>query len=753
LSLIEAYGFEQLGVCVVPSPFKRGNFDQRGRQRISRKVNACVLCLLLSIVVKAQDSPVRRVAILYENGTSYPATELVDDAIQESLRSSGQRVQIYREYMETSLFPDPADQKHFRESFLRRYTDRKPDVFITMGSGPLKFMSAVHDEYFPGIPTVFSVPNGAERDSQLGADFTGVTRELRAAETVNAALKLLPDTKHIFVIAGSGRFEKQQLSDVQRQLRLLKDRVEINTVEDLKLSELQGRLSRLPSHSIVLFTSFSRDPVGTPVTSRETGPLVSNAANAPVFVLFDVYLNHGEVGGDVCNIADQGRVAGNMAMRILNGEKASGIPRAVAANSYVFDLRAMHRWGLKVRDLPPGSLLLNRPVNIWEAYKRYIVLGVLLLLLESLLILALLRNQLRRKRAETELSETYERLRLALNSAKSIAWELRIHTRKVRLFGDMKNVFGNQSAVLEGELRKFRHHVYRPDRSSLRGRLVQAIRSGEAFRAEFRLIREDGSLRWIAMRGALTNSKDEGSRAIRGIAIDITDLKAAEEALTSLSGRLITSQEDERRRIAREIHDDCGQVIAVLSIDLQHLSDKLFVQDQHVAQQVHDIRMRLNEIGNGLRSLSHSLHSSTLELIGLVGGLRSLCDEFTHKHALNVTFSESDVPAAVPVGVALCLFRITQEALQNSKKHGKAKRVEVSLRFTAGDLRLRISDDGVGFDPLALSQNAGIGLRSMEERLRLIGGRLEVLSQRGRGTRISASVPYQLATVIRQRLA
>ena len=155
---------------------------------------------------------------------------------------------------------------------------------------------------------------------------------------------------------------------------------------------------------------------GTEYKSNEIGPLVAAAANAPVFSLYDVFLNHGEVGGYLSNLNEQGKVAGGMALRILRGEKPQDIPRVKGVNTYMFDWRAVKRWGLKESEIPPGSIILNRQPTVWESYKGYIIGGISLILLEALLISGLLWQRARRRKVETDLVVTNDRLRLALEA-------------------------------------------------------------------------------------------------------------------------------------------------------------------------------------------------------------------------------------------------------------------------------------------------------------------------------------------------
>ena len=227
--------------------------------------------------------------------------------------------------------------------------------------------------------------------------------------------------------------------------------------------------------------------------------------------------------------------------------------------------------------------------------------------------------------------------------------------------------------------------------------------------------------------------------------VDITERKLAEEALSNVNQRLIEAQEVERTRIARELHDDFSQRLALQGISLAQLWKKMPASEVEERARVHDLWTRNQDISSDIHSLSHQLHSSKLEYSGLVPALRGLCEEMSSNAKIQVEFTECGVSFEIPKAVALCLFRIAQEALNNVAKHSQAKRARAELLGEDNEIRLRIVDAGVGFDPASRNANAGIGLVSMRERLRLVGGRLSVQSAPMNGTEILAEVPLSVS--------
>jgi signal transduction histidine kinase len=227
---------------------------------------------------------------------------------------------------------------------------------------------------------------------------------------------------------------------------------------------------------------------------------------------------------------------------------------------------------------------------------------------------------------------------------------------------------------------------------------------------------------------------------------DITHRKHAEEALVSLSGRLIEAQDEERKRIAREIHDDYSQRVAMLALELEQLADDVGDSSGETSQKFHDLFDRVSELGADLHSLSHRLHSSTLESLGLLVGLEALCKVFAKQQGMQVDFVHENIPRGVPADAALCMFRITQEALRNTKRHSGANRAEVRLEQLEGRLHLSVSDCGTGFNSNNPPAERGIGIHSMEERLRLLGGELQIQLRPMEGTRIDAWLPLKMAS-------
>ena len=226
-----------------------------------------------------------------------------------------------------------------------------------------------------------------------------------------------------------------------------------------------------------------------------------------------------------------------------------------------------------------------------------------------------------------------------------------------------------------------------------------------------------------------------------GMVADVTERKLAEEALSRVGGRLIEAHEEERSRIARDLHDDIGQRLALVVNQLDGLEKDLPDSAEETRTRLHELGKRTTEISADVQAMSHHLHSAKLKYLGIAAAAKSFCQEFSEKQKVEIDFTHVDIPRIVPEGISLCLFRVLQEALQNALKHSGVRHFEVELRGVSDGIHLTVRDSGLGFDPEGVTNNRGLGLISMQERVNLVKGIFSIDSQPERGTTIHVRLP------------
>lgn len=356
-----------------------------------------------------------------------------------------------------------------------------------------------------------------------------------------------------------------------------------------------------------------------------------------------------------------------------------------------------------------------------------------------------IRDITERRKIVDALRESERRFRLVANSAPVLIWKSGT---------DKQCTYFNQPWLdftgrpIEAELGDgWSEGVHPEDLHNCLDTYNKAFDQRRPFRMEYRLRRRDGQYRWILDTGVPRYNSDGSFAGYIGSAVDITDHKKAAEALSSVNQRLIEAQEQERRRIARELHDDINQRLTLVAIDLQKLG-KTATRDSlsDFLNKVSQLFDSLTEISQDVQALSHRLHSSKLEVLGVVAAMKAFCQELSEQQKVEITFLHDNMPESLPEAISLCLFRILQEGLQNAVRHSGVKGFEVRLESTANEVELMIRDQGKGFDPEAIESNRGLGLVSMRERAALAGGKISITSKLKKGTEVRVLVPVASKT-------
>jgi PAS domain S-box-containing protein len=272
--------------------------------------------------------------------------------------------------------------------------------------------------------------------------------------------------------------------------------------------------------------------------------------------------------------------------------------------------------------------------------------------------------------------------------------------------------------------------------------LFQELRAGliDHYSLEKRYVRKDGSRLWGRLNVSLLKNGDKEFPLVFAFVEDITQRKQAEEGLATFSRRLIEVQDQERARVARDLHDHIGQRVALLSVHLEQLKTDVLGSPVEIISQVDELLTQMSQVAADVQTLSHELHPPRLEYLGIAAAMKAFCTDFSQRQQVETDFTHEDVPRNVPPEISLCLFRVLQEALHNAAKHSGVHRFEVRLHGASDGIELTVSDAGLGFDPITAKNGLGLGLVSMEERLQLVKGTFSIESQPQRGTTIRARV-------------
>jgi PAS domain S-box-containing protein len=352
-----------------------------------------------------------------------------------------------------------------------------------------------------------------------------------------------------------------------------------------------------------------------------------------------------------------------------------------------------------------------------------------------------------RKQAEDAMRESEERFRLVSNTAPVLIW-MAGTDKLCTYFNKPWLDFSGRS--LSAELGNgWAQGVHAEDLQRCLETYTQAFDRREKFNMEYRLRRHDGEYRWVVDIGVPRFNADHSFAGYIGSCIDVTERKLAEEALSSVSSRLIQAQELERTRIARDLHDDINQRLALLAVALEELRADMPDSSGEILGRMDHLQKHTSEIATDIQALSHELHSPKLEYLGIVVAMRGFCQEFGEKQKLEIDFKSHDLPSPVPSDVSLCLFRVLQEALHNAAKHSRSPRFAVQVRGIPGEIHLTVSDTGVGFDLAAAIKGRGLGLISMQERVRLVNGTISIASKLMHGTEISVRVPLAVTPQVK----
>jgi PAS domain S-box-containing protein len=695
----------------------------------------CVLAAFAQVCSAAAQAAPKNVLVLYSftDRKAQDDLEILKSATRSRMDTA---VDFHVEYLGSARFDAPGYEKAVTESLASVYGGKKIDLVIAVFYPALRFAVDHRQEIFPDTPIVFSsVPPKRLEGQKPWPGVTGVTMDVDLEGTIDLALRLQPDTTNAAVVVGSGETDRYWGAVINQALRRRQPKLNVIDLPGLATDQLLKRVSALPPRTIVFFQAIPDEEAQPVVGSYEI--VTTIAQRFPTYCFINRCLGHGVIGGSYPDSVEQEKDAGELAARILSGERPEDIPVVQGPPALVHvDWRQLMRWQFAESALLPGAVISYRQPSAWQRYAKYVGAVLLLILVQAILIVGLLWQRARNRKADMRLRESEKRFRLVADTTPALIWMCDSKGTVTYLNDRWSDFTGGDVAPGLGDI--WSAFIHPDDVQSVKAANARALEQQQGYSKEYRLRQHDGVYRWMLDIAAPRVNEDGSFAGFVGSAADITDQKLAQEALEKIGGKLIEAQEEERSRIARELHDDICQRLALLSMELEQANRG---SNSGRSPKLDEIRRHCAEIAVDVQALSHKLHSSKLEYLGLAPAIRSYCREFSQQHDVNVQFAAEDVPDFLPRDISLSLFRVTQEALQNALKHSGIKQFSVVLRGSGNGIQLEVSDLGAGFDVEGAKLDRGLGLVSMQERAHLVRGTFSIESAENSGTRILVRVP------------
>ena len=689
--------------------------------------------------------PPKRVLVFVPNDRPRPATLAFLKGMESQLFSSGASgdVTILPEYVGTTL-PPPDYPEKLRAWIAYKHGSQNFDVIVAVERDAMAMAKGLRRQFWPTAPMIFAItsdPNSPAPEAQ--EDMTGIIIEQDDIDTLRSALQLVPGTEHVVLMEGSSFPDKENNRRIVAAFRASLPDLDIIEIQNVTLAEAKMRVSALPANSILYLGSFLFDREGRFVTAPRLSRELAPVANRPTFQRWDFAVGDGSVGGSVTAMERAGAVAGQQIRRILSGARTEDLPVLHVTPSYVVDWRELQRWGIPLSRIPKVAEVRFKPGSVWKDHAEAASLAVVGGLAQAALIIFLLFERRRRRQSQKQLGSANERLGLAMRAGRVGGWEWDLESGRNRWFGETHALLGITPEATSGSVPEFQERVHPEDRARLHDAIEAARLNRTELNEEFRVIWPDGTVHWLRSQGSFLHGVSGEPQRMLGISVDITERKRAEEALAGVSQSLVEAEEQERARISRELHDNTNQRLALLALRIDQLKNDLPEQTAELHCRVDELWQYTVETSNEIRALAHELHPPGLEYVGLVAAAKEFCQKFGEQQKVQIDWQAHDVPSHLPSDISLCLFRVLQEASQNSAKHSGAKQFKVQLWRTWREIHLTVSDSGVGFHPEAERESRGLGLTSMQERVRLLKGTFSIESKPRCGTTIYVRLPLR----------
>ena len=697
--------------------------------------------LLALTAVSATAAEPKRVLLVHSFGPDFQGEDIFAGYLRTELaEKSPYPLERYEVSLEIARFGEGEQDAAFVDYLKALFAAHPPDLVVTMIGPAARFVQRHRQDLFSSTPVLFAALDARViKHEALSARDAVVAVSTDVHGIIENILGVLPSTTTIAVVIGNSPIEKFWVRELHQVAQPFENRIHFIFLNELSLEEMLKRAAALPPGSAIFFGDFVVDGQGVPHTQEEVLSRLHAVANAPLFGQYDYQLGQGILGGPLFSVRSLSEKTAEVAANILQGVSPGDIKTPVQGLAEPeFDWRELRRWGVAEANLPPNSAVRFREQTLWEHYKWLIIAAAAVCGVQALLIATLLVNRRRLRRAHDDLQISEERMSVAAVAANLRFWVWDIPRGEtwasatdwsLALWDPDKPIKFDQGLQA----------VHADDRDSVLRAIQRAFQGDGDYGVEFRVPLPDSTVRWIAAQGRVEFDGKGRPIRMRGVSIDITERRRAEEEVRDLNGRLLSAQEDERARLAHALHDDISQRLALVAIEVGRKEKG--IGDAATKQVMRSMRNILTQLSEDVHALSYSLHPVILQDLGLIEALKTECDRFGSVEGIPISFRAEENLDEPPAAVALCLYRIAQEALRNVARHACASAIEVSLRFLDGGLQLSVRDNGVGFDPARKQARPSLGHASMRQRVSLVGGELRVGSKPGHGTTVQAWAP------------
>ena len=767
------------------------------RSRQQFRLSFCFICrvhlflvafvfffLFHSLTYATELNEEKRVLILFSNQSDLPAYPMVEKGIKSSLQAGHEfHIEYFIEYMDYYRNPDQTDNQLLLDLYYRKFSRHKIDLVIAYGPPSLSLVVAHSNDLFPQTPVVFSgILREQLKGLKLNAMVTGVLLDMDYAGLLETALKIHPRTRHVAIVNGASKTDLLLEREFRKALEPYAKRLDFIYLTRLPMGKILERVQNLPEHSVVLYYLLTRDGEGKGFPPWEAASMVAEAANAPVYGCLDSYFGHGIVGGRLTSMEMTGAKAGEVALRVLRGEKPSDIPMSGQGTIInMFDWRQFKRFKIRENRLPPGSIVRFKEFSIWEQYKWYILGLTTFCLVEFLLLVGLWIQRRRRSQAEEGVRESEAKF-AAIFQNTPVPMFLLDENRRVREANraaqeavapsapEVKGLgFGNAFRCV--------HSLDNPngcgfgpscEDCSVRRIIYNTFQTGRSHhQVEVKLITGDGPERYDNYILVSTSLPDiaQGRQVLLHVE-DITERRHAEleaqrhrDELALMSrratlGELTASIAHELKQPLTAILSNTQAALRFLSRDAPDLNEvhdilqDIVRDDKRAGEVIKRLRVPLKKSEPAFRPLD--LNESILEVIAL------LKNEVDLKGVSLTTMLAEGLP---PVrGDTIQLQQVALNLILNGAEamidldHDSRRIVVSTEEHDEQTLKVSVRDSGRGldediidqiFDPFytTKSQGMGMGLSISRSIIEIHGGRLWAANNPDRGATFSFTVP------------